>query len=481
MSKKKNFLIFMTDHQRGDLKKIYKNAITPNIDKLQENGVRFENAYCPSPHCCPSRATFFSGLYPSEHGVWNNVNVSNTLSRGLFEDVKLFSEDLKEDGYQLYFGGKWHISAEESPEDRGFVDVAAMELEYKKYPHKADVSEWDRYKNKVMTDMSKPRQESQILRPGYPLYQQYGINENPYNDKDMVEAMNNCIKNLDVSKPFCVYASPCGPHDPYCVPQKYLDMYDINDISLPDNYEDDMHDKPNLYKRTKDRYAQLTDQEHLESVRHYLAFCTYEDALFGMLIDTLKERNLLEDTVVMYLSDHGDYVGAHGLWAKGLPCFREAYQVCSTIGYGGIRANNKVESSFVSLADYAPTILELANIKENREFTGKSLVPFLKDEKPTFWRNEMYSQSNGNEVYGIQRAVFDKRYKYVFNGFDYDELYDLVNDPEELYNLLKTGSHDEIVKEYCEKLWKFAYDHKDSIVNDYIMTALVPFGPGIIL
>ena len=92
----------------------------------------------------------------------------------------------------------------------------------------------------------------------------------------------------------------------------------------------------------------------------------------------------------------------------------------------------------------------------------------------------MYTQSNGNEQYGIQRAVFDNKYKFVFNGFDYDELYNLEEDPEERVNLLKLSPHDELVQYYYKKLWSFAYENKDSIVDPYILTALASYGPGII-
>lgn len=82
-----------------------------------------------------------------------------------------------------------------------------------------------------------------------------------------------------VEAPWCYYVGPLGPHDPYFVPQRFLDMYDIAEIELPDNYHDDMMDKPELYRKTRDRFAQLTDREHKEALRHFLAFCTYEDYL----------------------------------------------------------------------------------------------------------------------------------------------------------------------------------------------------------
>ena len=92
----------------------------------------------------------------------------------------------------------------------------------------------------------------------------------------------------------------------------------------------------------------------------------------------------------------------------------------------------------------------------------------------------MYTQSNGNEVYGIQRAVFSNAYKYVFNAFDYDELYDLENDPNEIKNLIDDPQYEKVVKDMCVKMWRFAYENRDNIVNPYIMTALAPYGPGII-
>lgn len=111
----------MTDQQRADSIAPYRRAHTPNVDRLGKEGVTFSQTYCPSPHCCPSRASFFTGLYPSEHGVRNNVDVGNALSRGPFPGTRLFSDDLKDAGYELYFSGKWHVSSLDTPADRGWT------------------------------------------------------------------------------------------------------------------------------------------------------------------------------------------------------------------------------------------------------------------------------------------------------------------------------------------------------------------------
>ena len=481
-----NFLVFMTDHQRGDMQPPFGKIHTPNMERLFKKGVSFTNAFCPSPHCCPSRATFFSGLYPSEHGVWNNVNVSNALSRGLFGNVRLFSEDLKDAGYQLYFSGKWHVSDCEGPENRGFESIDGKTASYRQAVNLPDDSSWDAYKpnNDGRGYRSRPtgapRKEAEIIRPGYPEYIQYGVHDDLFNDIPVVDAAVTKINEMSEDAPFFMYVGTLGPHDPYFAPQQYLDMYDINDIELPESFSDDMGDKPALYRRTRDQFAQLSTEEHRESIRRYYAYCTFEDALFGRLLDALESKGLLENTIVMYTSDHGDYVGAHRLWAKGLPCFREAYNVTSVIGYGGVRWENKVYDDFISLADYAPTILEMAGVETDRRFVGKSFADFLKGGQPKKLHTEMYTQSNGNEVYGIQRAVFNNKFKYVFNTFDFDELYDLEEDPHEVKNLINDPKYASVIKDMCEKMWRFAHENRDNIVNPYIMTALAPYGPGII-
>ena len=123
MKKKPNIIVFMTDQQNGDTITSRYPAVIPNIEKFLEDAVIMDDAYCVSPHCCPSRASFFSGLYPSQHGIWHNVNVDNAISRGLYDDIILFPEVLKASGYQTYFSGKWHVSAYEGPADRGFDEV----------------------------------------------------------------------------------------------------------------------------------------------------------------------------------------------------------------------------------------------------------------------------------------------------------------------------------------------------------------------
>ena len=198
------------------------------------------------------------------------------------------------------------------------------------------------------------------------------------------------------------------------------------------------------------------------------------------MVDALKNAGLYEDCTILYTSDHADYVGAHGLWAKGLPCFMEAYQIPFLLRVPGGKQN---ETNHVPalLADAAPTLLDLAGVKTERRMVGQSLAGYVLGGETPPERKYRFTQSNGNELYGIQRSVFSDEWKYVFNGFGCDELYDLKNDPGELCNLASDPRYKPVIRELLRELWRFSRDTDDTYINPYIMIAHMPYGPGILL
>ena len=490
--KRPNILVFMTDQQRGDS---INRAKMPNVERFRKEGITFTNSYTVAPHCCPSRATFFSGLYPSRHGVWNNVKVGNALSRGLYEGVTLFSEDLKNAGYRMYFSGKWHVSAVESPKHRGFdvlrepvtkpgkkCKYMVGDIEKAEYRHtRPATGNWNLYNNFVQRSQEE-RRDGEIIRNGYPPYTLYGEQEDIFQDEDVVAAAVEDLRTMEKSEePWFYYIGTLGPHDPYYVADRYLEMYDIDDIELPASFYDDMRDKPNMHRRVKDRFDQLSQQEHKEAIRHYLAFCTHQDELFGRVLDALEERGEADNTIVIFMSDHGDYAAEHGLWCKGLPCFKGGYHIPTVIRWpAGITQPGREVDSFVSLADFAPTFVDVAKAESQTEFAGSSLVPFFRGETPADWIDELYTQTNGNELYGIQRSVMTPRWKYVYNGYDYDELYDLQNDPDEMVNQANNPAYKEVVKALSKKIWTFAKKNDDVCIHPYIVCGLASYGPGVI-
>ncbi|NQU42037.1 sulfatase-like hydrolase/transferase [bacterium] len=476
---KPNILIVMTDHQRADTVLSDHPAITPNLDRLGREGVTFTSTFCPSPHCCPARATFFSSLYPSRHGVWNNICNGQALSTGLKDGVRLWSEDLQEAGYNLYYTGKWHVSIEEGPEDRGWRTRGATAG--KGAFHGVA---WDRYEKIAREeDPAAPRGEGEVIRPGYGNYTLYGTGSdsgNAHDEKVLADALETLPKLAQGDEPWCLYVGFIAPHDPYMVPKKYLDMYNVDDIPLPENYADEMSDKPAVYQRMrKTRFGQLSEREIREGIRHFWAYCTYLDDLFGRILDQLDRTGQRDNTLVLYCSDHGDYCGEHGLFAKGIPCFQGAYHVPAVVRWPqGVKNPGRQVDEFVSLADFGPTFLDVAACPADRHFVGASLTPFLKDQKPSEWRDDIHTQCNGVELYYTQRSVMTKDFKYVFNGFDWDELYDLKNDPHEMNNLAQNPECDDIIREMCGRLWRFAQREDDSVTNPYITVGLAPYGPG---
>lgn len=474
-SERPNFLVFMTDQEQAAVVEPGHPCLTPNATRFAAQGISFRRAYCPAPHCCPSRATFMTGQYPSRHGIQNNVNNDSALSQGLAPGLSLFSELLEEAGYRLLFSGKWHVSDLENPADRGWEELCVTAGAGSR-PARTPAQWAD-----VVAD-GQARGPGQIARPGWPPYRLYGTGEEPASrDRQVVAAASEALDRLTRSStPWFLFVGPSGPHDPYVVPREYLDRYAGIDVPLPVSFSDRMDDKPGLYRRMREQHwDQLSAGEHEDAIRHYWAYCTLEDELFGQVLDRLQASGQAERTVVVRLSDHGDYCAAHGLYLKGVPAFTEAYRVPAIVRWpaGPVYAGARVDAC-ITLADFAPTFLELAGLLPP-PMTGRSLVPLLRGEVPDGWDDTLYTQLNGVELYYSQRIVMDTHFKYVFNGFDTDELYDLRLDPHELENRAADPAYREVKRDLVRRMWRFAAREQDGrIFNPYPTVSLAPFGPG---
>lgn len=498
-----NVLIFMTDQQNGSTIRdgTWCRAKTPHLDRFRGGAVDFTDAFTTSPHCCPSRASFFTGTYPSEHGVWNNVNVGNALSRGPRPGVPFWSRAFADAGYALGHSGKWHVSNAQSPSDFGWQELTSPAQPGRGLDLDGQRIEARRRELARLDDRpaSGPvRRAGEILRPGWPRYVHYATDEDPFGDAAVVEHGVSFIRgrqDQETDGPWCLYVGTLGPHDPYMPPKRFLDLYDRDAIVLPANFNDTMADKPAFYRRTRDRFDQMNAAEQRDALWHYMAFCSYEDALFGRLLSALEETGQLQDTIVVFTSDHGDYAGEHGLWGKGLPCFQSAYSVPFVVGGPGIEpalAGTRCRTP-LSLADFGPTLSELCHVVPVPGMSGRSIAGFLMAGGSEPVRQDIFFQSNGNEAYGIQRIIVSNRWKLVYNAFDYDELYDLDADPGEVHNLLAVdasvrnlgaGHLDRIpqdlrpiVRDLYIRLWRFAIDRGDDIFDPYILTAMGTFGP----
>ncbi len=512
---KPNILVFMPDQQQGPTVLPDHPCLTPNIDKFARQGLIFPNAFCPAPHCCPSRASFMTGLYPSEHGVFNNVDTDTAIHANPYPGTKFFSQSLRSGGYDLAYAGKWHVGRDLMPQDVGWTNLTPARAPGEVFTPGQERRDSNWAKAKAELQRTGPRKSGEVIRPGWGNIELYGsiVPKGPkgYEGLRDYEIVKTGVEGLHRlaggGKPWCLMVSNSGGHDLYRAPQNFLDMYDPKSIVLPENFRDTLEDKPRIYQRMRYQYwSQLSDDEVRQSIAHYWAKLTMQDALFGLLLEALEATGQADNTLVAYVSDHGDYAAAHGLWAKGVPSFREGYNIPCVLRWPkGIANPGRQVDAFVSTTDFAPTFLEAAGIS-GPPMSGRSLLPWLRGETPSGWRDAVFSQLNGVELYYTQRIVMTKDFKYVYNGFDYDELYDRVKDPHEMVNLafpdLKqsramveqgTGlqaegnlpwppldsSLAEVRRDMLERMWRFAQEHKDQIFNPYITVAMAPYGPGV--
>jgi arylsulfatase A-like enzyme len=504
-----NVLIFMTDQQQADVVHPDHPCRTPNASRLADDGLLFTQLYCPTAHCCPTRATFMTGLYPSRHGVHNNVSNPVALSRGLKPGVRTFSEDLVANGHDLQYAGKWHVSDEENPADRGWGELRVTAGKGA-FMHQS----WERWENPPPgPPPDAPRGRGQVFRPGWGHFQVYGSRPNgvekPYDnvhDYQIVQSGLGVLPELARGgKPWMLYIGVNGPHDPFIIPEHYAGMYDPADVPLPANFGDTLEDKPRVYQRMRNMYwGQLTEDEVRESVAHYWGYCTMLDDMFGEVLEALEGTGQAGNTVVIFTSDHGEYCGAHGLYCKGVPAFREAYNVPLIVRWPtGLEDPGRQQDEFISHADFAPTFLELAGCRVPEGLTGRSLAPFFAGDVPDDWRDEIHHQLNGVELYYSQRTVRTSKWRYTYNGFDFDELYDLESDPHETVNLaapsrcpqplLHTGEQassgayrpwphlppklEAVRDDLLRRIWRFNRAEDDMLCNPYATVALAPRGP----
>lgn len=472
MARLPNFLILTSDQQQGATADADHPCRLPNIDRLAAEGIRFSRAYVPMALCGPARASLMTGRYPTGHGMLNNYHSPPVLRRGLAPGVPHFSEHLREAGYALSYVGKWHVSGETSPADHGWREVEPRE------PLSAVRKRLGWAGRPFVTEVG-----SIIKRRGWPDWVLDGISDMPLEGwvdyHRTVTAIDELARLAQADKPWCLFVGWIAPHDAFVAPRRYAQMYPPGDVELPANFHDDLADKPAIYRRHKEMlWSQLSPADYRRAIGRYWAMCTMLDDFVGMILRALDETGQAEDTLVIYSSDHGDMAGGHGLFLKGIMPFEETYRVPLVIRWPrGIRDPGRQIDHFVTWNDIGPTLCELASARPLDGAHGRSFAPFLCGEVPRDWPAEVFMQFTSTEYYYTQRIINDGRYKYVFNGFDYDELYDLEEDPGETINLARDPEYDQHIERLCELMWQWCHRAEDVMECPYPTVALVPRGP----
>ncbi len=460
-----NILLAVSDHHSGYAFGAGSGVVAPHMAALAAEGLSFTEFRTPCPMCAPARAALMSALYPHANGMWNNNHTRAAMRRDIGPGVRLWSEHLAAAGYRLRYAGKWHVSAERSPARFGWEEVRTAPAPG---PRPAPVDGlWQE-------------------REGWPSRVVYGRTQGPLEaigDVRVTDAALPCIEaGAREREPWCLFVGWTHPHDPYVAHERQLARYAPGSVRPPASAGDDLRDKPNIYRRLREQlWGHLSPEELGETIRHYRAMITLLDDQLGRLLEALERTGQAEDTLVVYTSDHGDYAGAHGLFAKGVPAFDEAYRVPFLVRWpAGIGRPGREVDAFASLLDVGPTFLEAAGAPPLRAVHGRSLLPWLCGEAPRDWPEAFHGEFLGHENFYTQRLVRTRRHKYVWNAFDYDELYDLEADPQEMVNRASDPACDGVRRELIRRLWDWV-EATDDIIrgNSYPMNAILPYGPGV--
>ncbi|OUC06798.1 hypothetical protein RY27_18790 [Litorilinea aerophila] len=272
--------------------------------------------------------------------------------------------------------------------------------------------------------------------------------------------------------PWCCFVSFVEPHDPFIAHRDIYTSYAEANLPPPPNADDELADRPGLYRRAQGIWKQLSEAQKQEARACYYASITEIDCQFGRLLDFLETSGQLDNTVIVMTSDHGDLLGAHGLFFKDISAFEEIYRIPLIVSGPDIEKGALCRAR-VGLHDLCPTLLELAGCKpfdvpDSRSFVQLLQSPYRIGEEWT----RGYAEYYGNRYRLTQRVVWNGPWKFVFNGFDFDELYNLDEDPWEMVNLSLDPAYEEQVQQMMHLFWQYARATGDTPLTETLYPAL---------
>lgn len=432
-----NILWICTDQQRFDNVSGFGNpkVRTPNIDALMNRGVSFFNAYCQSPVCTPSRASFLTGRYPRTTRCRQNGQKMPGYER-------LISRVFADQGYVCGLAGKLHLAscANNRVEER--IDDGYHEFNWSHHPQpdwpENAYSQWLESQGTSWQELNAG-QGTPYVKPGPPAR---------FHQTTWCAEMTIDFIRRHTGEPWFFSFNCFDPHHPFDPPVEYLRRYDPDDMPLPKVRPGELENKPeyqrldSVWAHNEPGYfdvASMTDQDRREVTAACYAMCELIDDQFGRIMQTLEETGQLENTLVIFMSDHGEMLGDHGIYLKGPHFYDEAVHVPLVMALPGVFKEGLEVRGMVELLDIAPTLCDVAGIPAEVGFQGKSLGPMCRGEvPPDHHRDHVYSEYYNawthHRSYGTMLRTQTHKI-VVYHATGQGELYDLVKDPDEFENL----------------------------------------------
>jgi arylsulfatase A-like enzyme len=444
--KRPNIVFIMTDDHASHALSCYGSKInkTPNLDRIAAQGMRFNNCFCTNSICGPSRASILSGKYSHMNGFYTN-------GRPPFDGTQTtFPKLLQQAGYQTAMIGKWHLGSDPTGFDYWKI-LPGQGL----------------YHNPVFIEMG-----TRITHQGYVT--------------DIIT--DDCLRwlsNRDKEKPFCLMYHHKAPHRAWDPDEKHADLYEDQEIPYPDTFNDTWETRSDAARdQTMTIENHLTPRDlkvdppaglegealkkwkYQRYIKDYLRCVASVDDNVGRFLDYLDDEGLTENTVVVYTSDQGFYLGDHGWFDKRF-MYEESLRMPLLVRYPNHIQAGSVNNDIVLNIDFASTFLDLAGVKAPEEFQGESLKEILQGNTPKDWRKSMYYhyyEYPGAHMVKRHFGVRNERYKLIRFYYDIDawEFYDLQEDPRELRNVYGDPRYAAIIKDMKQELERLREKYGDS-------------------
>lgn len=439
-------VLIMTDTTRWDMLNCYRNTglKTPSLDRLAAGGIRFERAYTTQPVCGPARAGLFTGLYPHSTAAWAN-------SMALDTTVHHIGQRLSDKGIHTAYMGKWHLDGADyfgtgrcpAGWDKNYWFDGRKYLE--------ELSSEDRVRSRQTKTNRDPKLAAEFT----------------YAHKVSNRAVSFLEKHGD--EDFLLVASYDEPHGPFLCPKPYSEMYRGYTFPAAENQADSLASKPEHQRL----WAGPRLGRPPQPVRSpdYFGCHTFVDHEIGRVLDAIDRY--APDALVIYTSDHGDFLTSHRLTGKGPATYDEIARIPFLVRWPGRAPANAACPHPVSHIDVVPTLMEAFGYEVPKPLQGKSLMPTIKDPKVRT-NDQVFVEFNRFEIDhdgfgGFQplRGVFDGRFKLTINLLETDELYDLEKDPQEMRNLIGSPEHAAKRNELHDRLIDWIYRTRDPFRGYY--------------
>jgi arylsulfatase A-like enzyme len=437
---------FLDGHMNMDVR-------TPNIDRLANRSHVFANAHAASPACAPSRLAIMTGVHPVRSEIMRNRGGDGPWwrEREALEDVETLEQFFKNRGYKTLGSGKTYHTLEPERTTTSHVEPENWDFYFPSpyvnlpYQIRAPIDE-----DNIFYEWPEGRAEWHTIGP-------IPVEDKKMSDYHIVEWASYQLGQKH-DQPFFLASGIFRPHSPWEVPQKYFDMYPLEDVEIPENKKDDLKDALDHNRRFAHGWV-LENGQWENIVQAYAASISFADAMIGRLLDALERSPHTENTVVALWSDHGVHIGEKENYEK-FTLWESATRVPLIInipeGTGGLPEGTTPGSQYtepVSLLDLYPTLAEVAGFEIPSHVDGTSLVPQLKGEE--LQRSPVVTSYNFGDEIGVGHAVRSENYRYIYYpDVGLEELYDHRSDPNEWDNVAYKDENKEVVERHRQVLRK---------------------------